>query len=115
MSIFAKADGETCTGYIGARRARHFLKMVHNGIEYVIIKSIAEVYDIMKNTMMLDIPHIRDIFKEWLKHDLNSYLLEMTVDGIVKTSEDGEAVYPMVPQENHSIQVFWKNVKVYDG
>lgn len=86
-SISAKVDSEPCAGYVGARGAGHFVKMVHNGIEYAIMESIAEIYDIMKNSVMLEIPHIRDIFREWLKHDLNSYLLEITVDVLEKVDK----------------------------
>ncbi|MEM2469625.1 MAG: NADP-dependent phosphogluconate dehydrogenase [Nitrososphaerota archaeon] len=86
-SISAKVDSEPCAGYVGSRGAGHFVKMVHNGIEYAIMESIAETYDIMRNVMMLEIPHIRDMFREWLKHDLNSYLLEITVDVLQRVDE----------------------------
>jgi len=80
VTISVKVDGEPCAGYVGNRGAGHFVKMVHNGIEYAILESIAEAYDIMKNGMKLEITHIRDIFREWLRSELNSYLLEITVD-----------------------------------
>lgn len=80
ISISAKVDGEPCAGYVGTRGAGHFVKMIHNGIEYAILELIAEAYDIMKNGMKLEITHIRDVFREWLKSELNSYLLEITVD-----------------------------------
>jgi len=54
--------------------------MVHNGIGYTILESIAEAYDIMKNSMKLEINHIKDIFREWFRSELDSYLLKITVN-----------------------------------
>ncbi len=94
VSISAKVNGEPCAGHVGTKGAGHFVKMVHNGIEYAILESIAEVYDIMKNGMKLEINHIRDIFREWLRSELNSYLLEITVDVLERV--DPNVTLPLI-------------------
>lgn len=78
--IAAKVKGEPCVTYIGPRAAGHFVKMVHNGIEYGLMQLIAEIYDILKNGLRLDNYSIHNIFKNWNDGRLQSFLLEITRD-----------------------------------
>jgi len=88
--IAAKADGEPCAGYMGSKGAGHFVKMVHNGIEYALLQLIAETYDILRVGLGMPVEDIREIFREWLESELSSYLLEITVEALaVRDSETG--------------------------
>ncbi|VAY02204.1 6-phosphogluconate dehydrogenase, decarboxylating [Arsenophonus endosymbiont of Aleurodicus dispersus] len=85
--IAAKADGEPCVSYIGPDGAGHYIKMVHNGIEYGDMQLIAEVYSILKNTLKLNNEELADIFTEWNKGELSSYLIKITADILRKKEE----------------------------
>jgi 6-phosphogluconate dehydrogenase len=87
------SDGPCCT-YIGPRGSGHYVKMVHNGIEYGILQLICEVYDIFKNVLGLSVLEMRDVFAEWNASDLNSYLLEITT--LVLSKKDEETGQPLV-------------------
>jgi len=76
--ISAKVNGEPCVSYIGPRGAGHYVKMVHNGIEYGDMQLISESYDVMKRILGLDAPRLGEIFTEWNKGELSSYLIEIT-------------------------------------
>ena len=74
--ISAKAeDGTPCVTYIGPNGAGHYVKMVHNGIEYGDMQLIAESYDLMQNILGLSVDEMADIFAEWNKGELDSYLI----------------------------------------
>ena len=89
-SIAAKdKDNNPCCGHIGKGGAGHFVKMVHNGIEYAEMQLIAEVYGILKNSSLLSNLEISDVFDDWLATDVSSYLLEITVQILRK--KDGNA------------------------
>lgn len=77
-AISAKAQGEPCTAYIGENGAGHYVKMVHNGIEYGDMEIISEAYDILKHLGGFTNPQLADIFSQWNKGDLDSYLIEIT-------------------------------------
>ncbi|HEY0244704.1 MAG TPA: NADP-dependent phosphogluconate dehydrogenase [Mucilaginibacter sp.] len=79
-SIAAKVDGAPCVTYIGPGASGHFVKMVHNGIEYGIMQLIAETYEIMKKGLKLDNAAIGKVFTEWNEGRLQSFLLEITKD-----------------------------------
>lgn len=79
-SIAAKVDGEPCVTHIGTDGAGHFVKMVHNGIEYADMQVIGEAYDVLRRGLGLDIEEIADVFDTWNKGDLDSYLIEITAD-----------------------------------
>jgi 6-phosphogluconate dehydrogenase len=88
--ISAKAeDGEPCVTYIGPNGAGHYVKMVHNGIEYGDMQLIAESYDLMKNILDLSVDEMADIFKEWNKGELDSYLVEITADILTRKDDEG--------------------------
>jgi 6-phosphogluconate dehydrogenase len=74
----AQVDGIPCVTYIGPEGSGHYVKMVHNGIEYADMQLIAEAYDLLKSLYGLDASAIADIFEGWNKGDLDSYLIEIT-------------------------------------
>src|SRR5512144_37860 len=77
--IAAKVDGEPCCAYMGPDGAGHFVKMVHNGIEYADMQFIAEAYDLLRSAG-LDVPRIADVFRTWNTGDLESFLVETTAE-----------------------------------
>jgi 6-phosphogluconate dehydrogenase len=86
-------DGACCT-YLGPGGAGHYVKMVHNGIEYGIMQTLCEAYDVMRNVVGLAGPEIRDVFAEWNAADLNSFLMEITI--VVLGKIDPETKKPLV-------------------
>ncbi|MDY2549514.1 MAG: NADP-dependent phosphogluconate dehydrogenase [Enterococcus casseliflavus] len=88
--ISAKAeDGTPCVTYIGPNGAGHYVKMVHNGIEYGDMQLIAESYDLMQNILGLSVDEMADIFAEWNKGELDSYLIEITADILTRKDDQG--------------------------
>jgi len=83
--IAAQVDGTPCCTFIGEGGAGHFVKMVHNGIEYADMQLIAESYDLLRVTLGLSAPELAEIFAEWNKGDLDSYLIEITAAVLRKT------------------------------
>lgn len=81
--------GVTCTAYIGANGAGHYVKMVHNGIEYIDMQLISEAYWLLKHLLGLDSFEIGEIFKEWNQGVLSSYLIEITSDILQQREGDG--------------------------
>ena len=71
-------NGDPCVTYLGTGSAGHFVKMVHNGIEYGIMQLIAETYDLMKRGLGLNNEQLRDVYQSWNEGELNSYLIEIT-------------------------------------
>ncbi|AZP05263.1 NADP-dependent phosphogluconate dehydrogenase [Jeotgalibaca ciconiae] len=93
--ISAKAeDGTPCVTYIGSDGAGHYVKMVHNGIEYGDMQLIAESYDLMRNFLKMSVEEIASVFKEWNEGELDSYLIDITAD--ILTKYDPETGKPMV-------------------
>lgn len=86
-AISAKVDDEPCTTYIGSDGAGHYVKMVHNGIEYGDMELISEAYHLLKEVGGLNNKELADVFTNWNKGDLNSYLIEIT-SHIFKTKDD---------------------------
>jgi 6-phosphogluconate dehydrogenase len=76
----ARADGGPCVAYLGPGSAGHYVKMVHNGIEYGLLQLIAETYDLMKRGLGLSDDELHSIYRGWNQTELNSYLLEITAD-----------------------------------
>ena len=81
--IAAKVD-EPCCEYLGPRGAGHYVKMIHNGIEYAIIQIIAEAYDLLTRGAGLNRKQARNVFKEWNEGELSSFLMEITVEVLAK-------------------------------
>jgi 6-phosphogluconate dehydrogenase len=77
-AVAAKVNGEPCVAYMGLGSAGHYVKMVHNGIEYGIMQLIAETYDLMKRGLNLDNTQLRDIYNAWNIGEMNGYLIEIT-------------------------------------
>jgi len=82
-------NGKSCCSYIGSGGSGHFVKMVHNGIEYAEMQLLAEVYHIFRVGLKKDAGEIADIFETWKNEDVNSYLLEITIDILRKQEEGG--------------------------
>ncbi|WP_058234878.1 NADP-dependent phosphogluconate dehydrogenase [Devriesea agamarum] len=78
--ISAHVDGEPCCTYVGADGAGHFVKMVHNGIEYADMQVISEAYDLMHRALGMSAQEIGDVFAEWNRGPLESYLVEITAE-----------------------------------
>ncbi|OAT83217.1 phosphogluconate dehydrogenase (NADP(+)-dependent, decarboxylating) [Bacillus sp. MKU004] len=87
-AISAKVNGEACSTYIGPDGSGHYVKMVHNGIEYSDMQLICEAYYLMKNVLGLDAQELHEIFKEWNEGELDSYLIEITADIFTKIDEE---------------------------
>ena len=88
-AIAARApDGDPCVAYIGPRGAGHYVKMVHNGIEYGDMQLIAEAYDILNRAAGLSAAELHDTFAEWNKGELSSYLIGITADIFAKMDPD---------------------------
>lgn len=87
--IAAQVDDGPCVTYIGKGGSGHFVKMVHNGIEYGDMQLIAEAYDLLKNTLGLTQEELHETFAEWNKtEELDSFLIEITADIFTKTDEE---------------------------
>ena len=93
--IAAKADdGAPCVTYVGPNGAGHYVKMVHNGIEYGDMQLIAESYDILRRVGGLSVEETAEVFKSWNTGELDSYLIEITAD--ILTKKDPETGKPMI-------------------
>ena len=86
-AIAAKASNEPCVAYLGTGGSGHYVKMVHNGIEYGILQLIAESYDLMKRGLGFTNQQLADQYAEWNRGALNSYLIEITHDIFNKKDE----------------------------
>ena len=88
--------GETCCNWVGPSGSGHFVKMVHNGIEYGDMQMICEAYHIMKSALKLSNDEIAEVFDEWNKSELNSYLIEITKEILRYENEDKERVVDLI-------------------
>ncbi|PTM58306.1 NADP-dependent phosphogluconate dehydrogenase [Desmospora activa] len=93
-AIAAQVNGEPCTTYIGPDGAGHYVKMVHNGIEYGDMQLIAEAYHLLKEVVGLSTDELHQVFSQWNQGELDSYLIEITAD--IFTKKDEETGKPMV-------------------
>ena len=99
-AIAAKVDGEPCVAYMGPRGAGHYVKMVHNGIEYGDMQLIAEIYDVLHRGMGLPAAKLHEVFATWNTGKLASYLIEITADIFTKVDEaTGEPLVEMILDE----------------
>src|ERR1041384_1381886 len=89
QSIAAKVGEAPCCDWVGERGAGHYVKMVHNGIEYGDMQLICEAYNIMKNGLGMSAEEMHEVFKTWNEGDLESYLIEITRDILAKQDDDG--------------------------
>ena len=94
QAIAAKVeDGTPCCDWVGEDGAGHYVKMVHNGIEYGDIQLICEAYQLLKDGLGLSADELHEVFAEWNKGELDSYLIEISAEIFAKKDEDGQ---PMV-------------------
>ncbi len=93
QAICAKVeDGSPCCDWVGENGAGHFVKMVHNGIEYGDMQLICEVYQVMRDGLGMSNEEMSEVFAEWNKTELDSYLIEITSDILAYKDENGDAV-----------------------
>ena len=91
QGISAKVeDGTPCCDWVGENGAGHYVKMVHNGIEYGDMQLICEAYNILKNGLGMTAPEMHEVFAEWNKGELDSYLIEITRDILAFKDTDGQ-------------------------
>ncbi|HYY41587.1 MAG TPA: NADP-dependent phosphogluconate dehydrogenase, partial [Pyrinomonadaceae bacterium] len=93
-AIAAKVDDGPCVTYIGPGGAGHYVKMVHNGIEYGDMQLIAEAYDVLRRALEMDAAELADTFAEWNRGPLESFLIEITAK--IFTAKDPETHKPLV-------------------
>ncbi|MER3631046.1 MAG: phosphogluconate dehydrogenase (NADP(+)-dependent, decarboxylating) [Blastocatellia bacterium] len=84
----ARIDGETCAAFVGAGSAGHFVKMVHNGIEYGMMQLIAETYDLLRRGWQLEPGEVADLFEDWNGGELSSFLMEVSIKVLRKKDEE---------------------------
>jgi 6-phosphogluconate dehydrogenase len=89
-------DGEPCCEWVGENGAGHFVKMVHNGIEYGDMQMICETYQMMKDGLGMTNEEMHATFADWMKGELNSYLIEITRDILAYRDEEGKATIDLI-------------------
>ncbi|HBQ31298.1 MAG TPA: phosphogluconate dehydrogenase (NADP(+)-dependent, decarboxylating) [Ochrobactrum anthropi] len=100
LAAAAKYKGEPCCALVGPDGAGHFVKTIHNGIEYADMQMIAEIYGILRDGLGLSAPAIGDVFEKWNEGPLNSYLIEITAKVLKATDpETGKAMVDMILDE----------------
>lgn len=97
--IAAVAEGEPCVAYMGADGAGHYVKMVHNGIEYGDMQLIAEAYSLLRQALNLSNEQLAETFANWNKGELNSYLIDITKDIFTKKDEEGKYLVDVILDE----------------
>src|SRR5208337_2094983 len=95
----AQAAGRPCCAYIGPDGAGHYVKMVHNGIEYADMQLIAETYDLLKSVYRLSAREIAEAFAGWKSSALDSYLIDITAEVLRKTDETGAPLVDRILDE----------------
>jgi 6-phosphogluconate dehydrogenase len=90
QAIAAKVDGSPCCDWVGENGAGHYVKMVHNGIEYGDMQVICEAYHLLKDGLGLEAEELHEVFAEWNKGELDSYLIEITSEIFAKKDDDGK-------------------------
>ncbi|MCW2808956.1 MAG: 6-phosphogluconate dehydrogenase [Marmoricola sp.] len=94
--IAAKVDGTPCATHVGPDASGHFVKMVHNGIEYADMQLIAEAYDILRNVLSKEPAELAAIFREWNAGDLDSFLIELTATVLEHVDTSGKPFVDVV-------------------
>ncbi|KAI6196983.1 6-phosphogluconate dehydrogenase, decarboxylating [Aphelenchoides besseyi] len=96
QSTAAKCENEPCCDWVGEAGSGHFVKMVHNGIEYGDMQLIAESYDVLHRALGLSYDEMADVFDQWNKTELDSFLIEITANILRYKDESGEPVVPKI-------------------
>lgn len=99
IAAVADEDGEPCVAYIGPDGAGHYVKMVHNGIEYGDMQLIAEAYSLLKGALGLSNEELATTFTDWNKGELSSYLIDITKDIFTKKDEEGKYLVDVILDE----------------
>lgn len=94
--VSAQVNGDPCVAFLGTGSAGHYVKMVHNGIEYGLMQLIAETYDLMKRGMGMDSESISAVYDRWDKSELNSYLMEITAQIFHYKEEKGKLLLDFI-------------------
>ncbi|VFP86713.1 6-phosphogluconate dehydrogenase, decarboxylating [Candidatus Erwinia haradaeae] len=97
--IAALSEGKACVSYIGPDGSGHYVKMVHNGIEYADMQLIAEAYSLLKDPLNFNNETLAQIFSDWNQGELNSYLIGITKDILTKTDKDGNYILDLILDE----------------
>jgi 6-phosphogluconate dehydrogenase len=95
-AVAARVNGEPCVAYMGAGSAGHFVKMVHNGIEYGLMQILAETYDFMLRVLKMNYNQMSETFAGWNDAELNSFLVEITAEVLRKIDETGKPLVEMI-------------------
>ena len=96
QAVAKKVNGNSCVAWLGARSAGHFVKMVHNGIEYAMMQLIAETYDLMKHGLSMTDTELHETYALWNKGELNGYLVEIT--SLIFSQQDEKTGKPVIDQ-----------------
>ncbi|NIF24614.1 NADP-dependent phosphogluconate dehydrogenase [Candidatus Pantoea multigeneris] len=99
IAAVADEDGEPCVAYVGPDGAGHYVKMVHNGIEYGDMQLIAEAYSLLKGALNLNNEELAATFTDWNNGELSSYLIDITKDIFTKKDEDGKYLVDVILDE----------------
>ena len=91
----ARVNGDPCVTYLGSSSAGHYVKMVHNGIEYGLMQLISETYDLMKRGLRMDAEALAKVYAQWNQTELNSYLLEITTH-IFRQKDEKDPSTPLI-------------------
>jgi 6-phosphogluconate dehydrogenase len=92
QAICAKSDGDPCCDWVGGDGSGHYVKMVHNGIEYGDMQLICEAYQLMRDGLGMSCAEMSKVFEEWNKGELDSFLIDITKDILSYTDEKGQYV-----------------------
>lgn len=106
QSISASADGEPCCDWVGETGAGHYVKMVHNGIEYGDMQLICEAYHLMRDGLQLTDAEMASTFAEWNKGELDSFLIEITSEILAYKDTDGKAMVEKIRDTAGQVIVF---------
>lgn len=112
--ISAKAYGEPCCNYIGENGAGHYVKMVHNGIEYADMQLISEIYMLLKHIGGLSNEELQKVFDDWNHNELESYLIEITADIFKVKDGEGYLVDKIVDKASQKGTGKWTNLEAMD-
>ncbi len=114
-SLAAQVEGEPCVSYMGPGGAGHFVKMVHNGIEYALMQSIAESYQVMREGFLLSPKEIQDIFRVWSRQEkLGGYLMEAAAE-VLRQQDEGRPLVEVVQDAaSHKGTGKWASQTAYD-
>jgi 6-phosphogluconate dehydrogenase len=100
QAVSAKVNGEPCVAYMGKGSAGHFVKMVHNGIEYGLMQILAETYDFMRRVLNMNYDQMSSTFAAWNDSELNSFLVEITAEVLRKSdAETGQPLVEMIQDQ----------------